>query len=167
MMITAFKRVLTDYPDKKLLIFGDGELKESLEAFIKDEGVENNVFLMGKTDDVPSALKNAEVYLMTSDYEGMPNALLEAMAAGLPVICTNCPCGGPKMVIEDGINGFLINTGASDELAEKMRIVFGDERLRKELSKNAKIKAEDFLPEVINAKWKAYLESVISGNSVF
>ena len=161
LMIKAFKKVLADFPDKKLLIYGDGELKESLETLIKGEGAEENIIIKGRTDDVPDVLSRAEVFIMTSDYEGMPNALLEAMAAGVPVICTDCPCGGPKTVIEDGINGFLINTGDADALVGKLKLIFSDYGLRRTLSNNAKIQAKNFLPETINARWKEYLENLV------
>ena len=162
MMIKAFRNILEDFPDKKLFIYGEGELKDSIYNLIIEEGVAENIKIAGRTDNVPDVLSRAEVFLMTSDYEGMPNALLEAMAAGVPVICTDCPCGGPKMVIEDGINGFLIGTGDSEALTEKLKIIFSDSELKRKLSDNAKLSAKNFLPDIINAKWQEYLENIVS-----
>ena len=84
-----------------------------------------------------------DIFLMTSDFEGMPNALLEALALGAPSISTDCPCGGPAEIIEDGKNGFLVPVGDVDALAEKMKYVLSlpDDEIDK-ISNNAKTSSE-------------------------
>lgn len=106
-MLRAFARVLKAYPQEKLCIFGEGELKDTLQALIQSYGAENSIRLMGSSENIPEALSAAKGFLLSSDYEGMPNGLLEAMAMGLPCISTDCPCGGPREVIHPMETAFL------------------------------------------------------------
>ncbi|KAA2318184.1 glycosyltransferase, partial [Bacteroides caccae] len=73
----------------------------------------------------------------TSDFEGLSNSMLEALSMGLPTICTDCPCGGARMVIEDGVNGFLIPVNNQKSLVDKMLLIAGSSELTIKLSNNA------------------------------
>ena len=95
--------------------------------------------------------------------EGMPNALLEAMALGLPCIATDCPCGGPASVIRSGENGLLVPVGDEDALSRAMAALLSDGELRQTLAENAKQTAEGFRPEAVFRQWEAYVRSVIDG----
>ena len=160
LMIRSFARFVKDYPDEKLFIFGDGALREELNELIKSLSVEENIILKGPSNDIPNVLKKAKGFLLSSDYEGIPNGLLEAMAVGLACVSTDCPCGGPKMVINDKENGLLIPVGDEDELYEALSNLENLD-LRKKISTNAKKSAENFKPEVIYNNWEKYLKEIV------
>lgn len=160
MLIRAFAAIAKDV-DEELRIYGEGELRPELEALIAALGMEDRIRLMGATDDVPAALRDARLFVLPSDFEGMPNALLEAMAAGLCCISTACPCGGPETVITDGVNGCLVPVGDEKALAEKLRETLLDSDKRRSLSRAAAASAEAFKPDEIFARWQNYVECVI------
>ena len=148
--------------DEPLTIYGEGPLREELEALVKELGLEGRVFLPGQSADISRDIKGAKLFVLSSDYEGMPNVLLEAMALGLPCIATDCPCGGPASVIEDGVSGMLIPVGDEKALTEKMRLLLSSDEARVMLGQNAKTAAEAFRPEAVFRQWKEYVETVIA-----
>ncbi len=163
MLVRAFLKVHEKHPDYVLKIFGpdsgDGT-KEILEKLIRDNSAESYVLLMGASSDLEKEIPKGEIYAYSSDYEGMPNSLLEAMAMGMPVVSTDCPCGGPRAVIRDGENGFLIPVGDEDALTDRMNRLIEDKELTKRFSENAR-KIEDVASmEAIYKQWKDYLEEV-------
>lgn len=138
LMIRAFKKIADKYPDYVVEIFGEGPYRPQLTSIIEECGLEEKVLLSGDSSKVAEDIKDATMYVLPSDTEGMPNALMEAMALGLPVISTDCPCGGPKTLIEEGVNGLLVPVGDVDAMSKAMDRLLSDEDLRKSLSKNAK-----------------------------
>lgn len=115
------KIVHRDYPDVHFSIYGDGPLREELQKKITNDNLNGIVTLQGRTNNAQKVLNAADVFIMTSNYEGMPNALLEAMAVGLPCISTDCPTG-PAEIIDNGINGILVpvnNEAALTKAIEK------------------------------------------------
>lgn len=123
MMIDAVKEISKNFSDVTLDIYGVGELEQSLNDYIKELGIENVVTLQGRSSELYNVYKEADLYIMTSDYEGMPNALAEAMAIGLPCISTDCKTG-PRDLIEDGKNGFLVPCNDVRALVEKIKFIF-------------------------------------------
>ena len=119
LMINAFKIAKAKCPDLKLSIYGTGEDSyiAKIQQIIDENALSEDVKLMGRTTDMLTAFRGADAFLMTSDYEGMPNALLEAMATGLPCISTNCRTG-PRDMIDDGENGFLVKVGDAESVAK-------------------------------------------------
>lgn len=161
LQINAFEKIVKSHPDEKLLIYGDGDLRNKLKNIIENKGLSENVFLMGRTDNVGEVLANAKIFLLTSNHEGMPNALLEALAVGVPCISTDCPCGGPNSVIKSGINGFLIPVNDQYALEKKINSLISDEQLCMNISRNAKISSNIFKPYVVYTQWKDYFYSLI------
>lgn len=145
-----------------LTIYGEGPLRPELEKLIAALGLEGRALLPGQSESIPADLFGAKLFALTSDYEGMPNALLEAMALGLPCVATDCPCGGPASVIRDGENGLLIPVGDEGALTEKLAALLGDEELRRRLGDRAAETAEGFRPEAVFRQWKACVEQLIS-----
>lgn len=157
MLIEAFEEVIKEYSDAMLWIYGDGTLKESLENYLRKNGLCENIFLKGITDNVPEALAEADVFVLPSDYEGMPNALLEAVAMGIPCISTDCPCGGPKMIIEDKKNGLLVPVGDKEKMKSAIMRLFSDNNLKNSLSAEARKRAKEFTPDIVYKSWKRYV----------
>ena len=160
MLIRAFAK-LPDTGDR-LIIHGEGEKRPELEALIKELGLEGRVLLPGLSANVASDIKGAKIFVLSSDFEGMPNALLEAMALGLCCISTDCPCGGPRAIIQDGVNGRLIPVGDENALAQALAQLLENDGLRLEMAANARESAKAFSPDGIFEQWQAYVESVIS-----
>ena len=132
MMIDSIYDLVFIYKMNVILdIYGDGPQKKELIDYINMRNMTNYVFLKGRCDDIISIEKDYDLFLMTSNYEGFPNALLEAMAVGLPVISTDCKTG-PKDLINNGVNGFLVKTNDSKELSKKISEV-NDELLLKKI----------------------------------
>lgn len=120
MLLRAFKIVVKQHPDYTLEIYGDGSERKEIEQIIRDFRLEKRVFLKGFRKNVSNEIENAYMYVCTSDYEGLSNALLESMAMGLTVISTDSAGGGAREVINDGVNGFLVPIGDDVQLAQKM-----------------------------------------------
>lgn len=124
LMIKAFTAVCRKQPDLKLNIYGTGrpEYIEFLQNLISAEGMEEHISLMGRVNHIEEEYIKHDVFLMTSDYEGMPNALAEAMASKLICISTDCKTG-PRDLIDDGINGFLVPVGDAVALEQTITCV--------------------------------------------
>ena len=160
MLIRAFSRIANRIDDN-LIIYGDGQLRESLMKLVNDMSLSERVFLPGSISDVPNTVKSAKLFVLSSNYEGMPNALIEAMVLGLPCISTDCPCGGPRELFDEQKNGLLVKVGDECELAEKMLYLLKNESIRLEISNNAARAAMYFSSESIFAKWETFVKKVI------
>lgn len=161
MLIRAFAAVHQRFPEYALEIYGgdsfDGT-KEILERCIKECRVEDCVTLVGASDDIAGAIENAAFFAFTSDWEGLPNALMEAMALGLPVIATDCPCGGPRTIIRDGENGILIPVKAQEALEEAMCRYIEDPAYAEKQGIEARKLGEKANSHAIFLQWKEYIE---------
>ena len=160
LLIRAFAAIAKDV-EEELRIYGEGELRPELEALIDGVGMEGRIRLMGASNEMPAALAGCRLFVLPSDFEGMPNALLEAMAAGRCCVSTACPCGGPEAVIENGVNGMLVPVGAEEALSRAMLELLKDEKKRRTLAAAAGERAEAFRPETIFEHWRDYVEQVI------
>lgn len=120
LLLSAFASFVEEHPQYVLEIYGEGTLEERIKKRIQEMGLQEKVHLKGFCKDVHQKIANAAMFVMTSDYEGMPNALLEAMAIGLPCISTDCPCGGPRYLIQTNENGILVPIGEQDRLYKAM-----------------------------------------------
>lgn len=158
MIFAAMKKVTEVYPDALLEIYGKGAMQQSLQQMINDLHLEKHVQLKGWTQDTLYEFQNSDLYVLCSNYEGMPNALMEAMAVGLPCISTDCDTG-PEDLIVDGVNGYLVPVNDADKLAQRIIDVMKmtvDER--RTLGENARhTMADRFSGEVIAEKWEELL----------
>lgn len=159
MMVRAFAKVIKKYPDEQLRIYGEGLIRNELQCLIDSLCLSGSVVLCGRSADVPAVLADAKGFLMSSDYEGMPNALMEAMAVGLPCIATDCPCGGPDELICNGDNGLLVDVGAEGELAEAIVQLIDDGRLCAAIGDKAKKSMQGYAPQDIFCRWRSCLMS--------
>ena len=160
MLISAFAEVVKRYPYASLKIYGEGSLRETLQEQINTMGLQGKVLLVGAINDVEKALETAELFVLSSDYEGMPNALMEAMAGGIPCISTDCPCGGPKELL--GIDSLqLVEVGNEKSLTDKIIKVFKDEELREKMCSISRLKALRFTPKTVYTQWADYVKELM------
>ncbi len=164
MLLRAFLKVHEKHPDYVLKIYGgdsfDGT-KEILEAIIKENDAAGYIRLMGASDSLEKDLADAAVYAFSSDWEGLPNALLEAMALGLPIVATDCPCGGPRTVMEDGVNGLLVRIKDPEALEKGINRLIEDPKLGERLGRNARKISETANSAAVFEQWRDYMEEII------
>ncbi|MBQ0028693.1 MAG: glycosyltransferase [Lachnospiraceae bacterium] len=164
MLIEAFCKVHEKYPEHELRIYGpdsfDGTL-EILKKKIADNNAESFVKLMGGSDSLEKELPRGEVYAFSSDWEGLPNALIEAMVLGMPIVATDCPCGGPATIMTDGVDGLLVPIKDSDAMAAGICRLLEDRELAERLGQNARKLEERVNSDAIIRQWHEYIEQVI------
>lgn len=151
LLLEAFSDIVKKYPQYQLVIYGEGSERETLEQEARRLGIEKSVVFEGKVADLHERIRAAELFVLSSDYEGMPNALIEAMCLGLPVISTKV--SGATDLIEDGKNGLLVERKDRKALAEAMEKLIREEGLRAQLAFEAARLSEALLPEVILKQW--------------
>jgi len=121
LLIRAFSQIKDEFPDHQLVIYGVGSLKDELTAQIRELDLCSRVSLPGTVRDVQERIRDSSLFVLTSDHEGIPNALMEAMALGLPCISTDCSPGGARELICDGVDGVIVACGDDKALAQAMR----------------------------------------------
>ncbi|WP_139263672.1 glycosyltransferase [Butyrivibrio fibrisolvens] len=161
LMIRAFARISKDFPDYSLLICGDGPDRQKMLDLAAKLNVGDKVSMPGVVTDIRSQLCKASLFLHTSDTEGMPNALLEAMCTGLACIATDCPCGGPAMLIDNHKNGILIPVGDEDSLVREMTDVLKDTEYAKSLGDNALKIRDEYSATNVFKEWERYVEALM------
>ena len=161
LLIRAFVRIAAEFPDHNLVIYGEGPSRCVLEDEVQKFSFQQRIFLPGAIPDAPNRIKDASLFVLSSDTEGMPNALIEAMAVGLPVISTDCPCGGPRFLIQDGENGLLTPVGDVDKMAEAMQRMLNNPEASEAMGKKARGILEILAPEKIARQWEGCFMSVV------
>jgi glycosyltransferase involved in cell wall biosynthesis len=162
-LISAFGQVVKKHPDWILRIYGDGELKQALHDQIHRTGLQDNVFLMGFSNDMESALRQSSIFAFSSLVEGFALVIVEAMECGLPVVSYQCPCG-PKDIVTDGKDGFLIPVDDEKMLAEKICSLIENEDLRRQMAVEARLRAQYYHVESIAQQWMTLFNEVIAGS---
>lgn len=152
LLIKAFSIFLKTHNDYHLHIYGDGNLLDELKLVAKQNNVEESVHFEGFHEDVHEKIKDAEQFILSSDYEGMPNALMEAMMMGLPCISTNC--SGVSEIISNEVDGLLVPKGDVDSLAKAMCRISDDKSIQQKLRQAASIKAQNWNTEIIGKRWE-------------
>ena len=163
LLIEAFSRIANRHADATLKIFGDGALLKTLKEQAEALGVGNRVLLPGFMSWGEMSNDSA-MFVLSSNLEGMPNALMEAMAMGLPCISTDCDGGGARFLIEDGVNGLLVPKNDVDAMADAMDKLLSDSELADKLGNEAHKICNQLAPEKIYAEWESYIISVVGNN---
>ena len=159
-LIRAWKLVYQKHPDWELNIWGDGELRDKLREEIEKAGLEKVFHLCGRTDNVKEKYLESSAYVMSSAFEGFPMVLLEAVSFGLPLISYACYCG-PRDIIEDGKNGFLVEQNNEQALADAICKIIEDKSMRLEMGRQAKIMSQQFSQENILPLWPQFFENLV------
>ena len=152
LLVDIAEKILTQHNDWEWHIYGDGEQREELEALILERDLLGRVVLMGNVTDLYERYPQYAAIVMTSRYEGFPMVLIEAAAKGLPMISFDIPTG-PKEIIDNNVNGFLIPPLDVDGMLEKLDILMTDKELRMRFSEEAKNKVISFGVDNIANQW--------------
>ena len=158
--IRAFSKVVKAYPNYKLVLYGEGKEKQVLVDLVKQLGLESSVIFYGIANEIERKLAESALFLMSSDYEGLPNALMEAMAVGVPVVATNCPCGGPKELIQNENQGLLVSCNDVEGMYQAIHSILSNDEKRNRLSVETKKRAMQFETNIIFEQWYNYLFSL-------
>ena len=151
MMMDAFANVHKDFSEYKLIIYGEGKYRGVLENYIKEKGYEEFVLLPGAEKEIFDKISCAELFVLSSNCEGMPNALLEAMCLGLPVVSTDVS-GAPDVIINEE-NGLLTHKGDTEQMAEAIRRMLTDRSLQQKCAENATKLEERLSVDKIYEQW--------------
>lgn len=156
LLINAFTRIANKYADYELHIYGDGEYKAILEKQINDLNMSDRIILMGEEKNIFDKIKNADVFVLTSNYEGMPNSLLEAMCLGLPVVATRV--AGAEDFIVSGENGLLVDCNDQQGVELSLEQLLDNPKQKETIAKNAVEIYEELRESQIINKWIKVLE---------
>lgn len=153
LLINAFKKFIEVHDEYILEICGEGPLKKELMVLAENSGIREKVVFSGFVKNVNERMHNAMIYVSTSNFEGISNSMLEAMAMGVPTICTDCPVGGAKMVIKNNVNGILIPLNDEKALLNAMMKICNDLSFTKQISNQAIRIREEYSIDKIIDKW--------------
>ncbi len=160
MMIDAFSRIANQYPDYSLVIYGEGPLRIKLQSQIDKLHLHDRIILPGRTKEIIEKLNESEIFCLSSNYEGMSNALIEALCLGLPIITTKV--SGTEELIQNGVNGFLIDLNDTVSMSKTLSYLMNNPVLQEVISKNNKDKSKLFLVENIIDQWESIIKKIIT-----
>lgn len=158
LLIRSFAAVAEEFPDYSLTIYGKGPELENLRQTAREAGVEDRVIFAGHVDNMPEKLEKAAAFVLSSDFEGMPNVLMEAMALGLPCVATDCGGGGAAFLIENGVNGLLVPVRDEQAVAKAIRQILSDPAAAKTMGENARQLRSRLAPQEIYGRWEKQLQ---------
>ena len=161
LLLQAFARIADRYPAWTMVIWGEGPERGALERDIARLGLEGRVRLPGVSLTPGSWVNGADLFVLSSRYEGWGNVLLEALAAGIPAVSFDCPWG-PGLMIEEGVNGLLAAPEDIPALADKLALLMRDPDLRVRLGAEARRSAEHYAPARIVAAWEGLVETALA-----
>jgi glycosyltransferase involved in cell wall biosynthesis len=159
MMMRAFLRASENHPDYQLHILGEGPDREKYEKFIVDNNAEGKIILKGHVSNPFDYIKSCRAFVLTSEFEGMPNALLEAMSIGLPCVSTDCGGGGAAALIENEVNGILINRCDEEALVNGYIRLMENDELCNLLGEEAYKMNDRLSGDKIVSQWDEFLKA--------
>lgn len=152
-LINAFGHVQRQFPDARFLVVGDGPLRPAVAERIQQLGLADRVILTGLRRDVPELMAACDIFALSSLWEGLPRVLPQAMATGLPIVCTRAD--GTAEAIAEGQNGFLVEPGQPEQLADRVVQLLHDAELRRQMGENGRLRAPEFGAEKMVADIEA------------
>lgn len=153
MLLEAFSMFHEAHPDYVLEIYGQGKERNRLEMICKEKGIKDCVRMPGFCNDILNKMRDATMYVSTSDYEGISNSMLEAMGMGVPVVVTDCPVGGARMVIKNNINGLIVPVGDAYSFYMAMKKIVEDGDFSMRISNEAQKIKKIYPITRISQKW--------------
>jgi len=162
LLIRAYAQVCRIYPHYTLEIYGEGNLKHELKMLAQSLGLADKIVFKGTTSNLHNEILDAGMFVLSSDFEGIPNALLEAMALGIPCISTDCSPGGARELITNGEDGLIVPKGDSVKLAQAMIKFIENPDYAESLGENAARRIQRYKPSVIYKKWEQFMMQMCS-----
>lgn len=159
LLLYSFSEFVKDFPDYTLHMYGKGEKEEELKQLSEKLGITKQIVWHGFCPDVKERIVKAGMFVQSSDFEGVSNSMLEAMAMGIPVIATDCPIGGAATYINNGENGLLVPVNCKEKMVEAMKKIAGDRELQLHLASNAANIRQEYPTPVIADKMLQAVES--------
>lgn len=157
LLINAFSKVAQDFPSWKLIIYGEGPLRDSLQKIINSLELTDRVLLPGRSNRVIEEMNKSKIFAFSSNYEGMSNAILEAVCVGLPVVTTNV--SGAEELVHDG--GYVVPIKSEEHFVQSMRSLMNDSALRKEMGEKNKSRAHLYKIDSIYSEWEALIKGIV------
>ena len=162
LLITAFSLISNQFPDYKLIIYGKGNKLELLVNMTRELGIDSQVDFHGYSKQIDEDIIDSSLYVLSSDYEGMPNSLMEAMALGLPCVSTDCDGGGARYLINSEQNGLLVPKGDTEALAEAMKRMLLNKDFAAECGQEAHNISKQLSPDIVYGKWEHFIKETVN-----
>lgn len=159
-LLDAFRLFHENHPDYELVIYGSGPDEDRTRTMIQERGLTECAFLVGTVSQVEDEIFRAAAFVLSSDYEGIPNALIEALSVGVPSVSTDCSPGGAALLIRDGENGFLVPRGDVEAIAEKLSILVTDREVSECFSRNGPSICDALDEDSIAVKWEDFFQKL-------
>ena len=164
LLIQSWQLIAARHPDWQLVVYGHGGDLQKLQQQLEKAGLTSSMTFAGATDNIYKEYQNSAFYVMSSRYEGWGLVLVEAMSCGLPCVSFDCPYG-PSDIIRDGEDGFLVENGNIQQLAEKMELLINNKELRKRLGVRARLNAARFTSDNIMPQWTKLFETIVQNDN--
>lgn len=161
LLISAFRMIQSRHPEMRLEIYGSGSLRKELEAFAAATLEKGTCLFMGADKDLLRHINDAAVFVLCSDHEGLPNALLESLACGIPSVTTDYEPGSAPEIIKNGINGLIVPCGDAQRLADAVIRLIEDQGLSEQFSQRAAEIRSRLKCTVVAGEWMSFFESRI------
>ena len=161
LLIDSFSLIAPMFPDYVLEIYGDGELKNSTQEYIDSIGMASRIKLMGTSKEIYNKMFDAAVFVLSSDYEGLPNTLIEAMALGVPCISTDCKPGGARDIITQKEDGIIVSRDNPERLSEAIKYYLSNPDRAESMASKASENMKKFQPSTVYDKWETYFGRVL------
>lgn len=164
LLIQSWQLIAARHPDWQLVVYGHGGDLQKLQQQLEKAGLTSSMTFAGTTDNIYKEYQNSAFYVMSSRYEGWGLVLVEAMSCGLPCVSFDCPYG-PSDIICDGEDGFLVENGNIQQLAEKMELLINNKELRERLGVRARLNAARFTSDNIMPQWTKLFETIVQNDN--
>ncbi|WP_026894268.1 glycosyltransferase [Clostridiisalibacter paucivorans] len=159
-MVEAFFEIKKYHKDLSLVFYGDGKDESLIRELVNTKGLEESVIFAGRVENVLEKIWDAKVFVLTSDYEGIPNALIEAMALGIPVVSTDCSPGGARLLIDNNKNGILVPTGDPKGISRAIRYILENPNEAERYGTLAQEIVTEYSSEEIMGRWISFIEKL-------
>lgn len=158
LLINAMEIIHKEKPEFILKIYGNGPDEELLKKIVTTRKMNGYIQLLGKVDNVLECIQNSKLFMFSSDYEGIPNSIIEALSVSVPVVTTDCSPGGAKLLIQNGKNGYVVPRGDYSEIAQKAIMALEQGKF---LATNCKNSLRPFDEKIIFSKWMNCISKVL------